>query len=93
MMGELVEMHREFVRYYGPDTDGLPKWMEAEKLNELPSVLQKAVTEDRGKDLISLMPLQVRSRVSSKLCIYGFSSCRIIYMLESLIQCTFVLNL
>ena len=56
-MGELVEMHREFVRYYGPDTDGLPKWMEAEKLNELPSVLQKAVTEDRGKDLISLMPL------------------------------------
>ena len=57
MMGELVEMHREFIRYYGPDMDGLPKWMEAEKLNELPSVLQKAVTEDRGKDLISLMPL------------------------------------
>ncbi|RLN22372.1 hypothetical protein C2845_PM07G32190 [Panicum miliaceum] len=57
MMGELVEMHREFVRYYGPDTDGLPKWMEGEELNELPSVLQKAVTEDEGKDLISLMPL------------------------------------
>ena len=57
MMGELVKMHREFVRYYGPDTDGLPKWMEAEKLNELPSVLQKAVTEDEGKDLTSLMPL------------------------------------
>ncbi|PUZ53384.1 hypothetical protein GQ55_5G048200 [Panicum hallii var. hallii] len=57
MMGELVEMHREFVRYYGPDTDGLPKWMEGEKLNEFPSVLQKAVTEDKGNGLISLMPL------------------------------------
>ncbi|RLN04807.1 hypothetical protein C2845_PM13G16730 [Panicum miliaceum] len=57
MMGELVEMHREFVRYYGPDTDGLPKWMEGEKLNEFPSVLQKAVTEDEGNGLISLMPL------------------------------------
>ncbi|XP_039787588.1 integrator complex subunit 9 homolog [Panicum virgatum] len=63
MMGELVEMHREFVRYYGPDTDGLPKWMEAEKLNELPSVLQKAVTEDRGKDLISLMPLYSQGNI------------------------------
>ncbi|PVH37635.1 hypothetical protein PAHAL_5G049500 [Panicum hallii] len=57
MMGELVEMHREFVRYYGPDTDGLPKWMEGEKLNEFPSLLQKAVTEDEGNGLISLMPL------------------------------------
>jgi len=57
MMGELVEMHREFIRYYGPDMDGLPKWMEGEKLNELLPVLQKTVTEDEGKDLISLMPL------------------------------------
>ncbi|KAG2602772.1 integrator complex subunit 9 homolog isoform X1 [Panicum virgatum] len=57
MMGELVEMHREFIRYYGPDMDGLPKWMEGEKLNELLPVFQKTVTEDEGKDLISLMPL------------------------------------
>lgn len=57
MMGELVEMHRDFVRYYGPDTNGLPKWMEGDKLNELLSVSQKPVTEDEGKDLTSLMPL------------------------------------
>ncbi|OEL31037.1 hypothetical protein BAE44_0007944, partial [Dichanthelium oligosanthes] len=57
MMGELVDMHREFVRYYGPDTDGLPKWMEGEKFNELLLLLQKVVAEDEGKDLTSLMPL------------------------------------
>ncbi|XP_034593755.1 uncharacterized protein [Setaria viridis] len=57
MMRELVEMHRAFVRYYGPDTDGLPKWMEGDKLNGLVSMLQKLVTEDEGKDLTSLMPL------------------------------------
>nr|CAB3479190.1 unnamed protein product [Digitaria exilis] len=57
MMGELVEMHREFVRYYGPDTGELPRWMEGEKLNELLSMLEKAVTVDKGYDLSSLMPL------------------------------------
>ncbi|CAO2172470.1 unnamed protein product [Urochloa humidicola] len=57
MMGELVEMHRKFIRYYGPDTDGLPKWMEGDKLNELLLMLQKLVAEDEGKDVTSLMPL------------------------------------
>ncbi|CAO2181984.1 unnamed protein product [Urochloa humidicola] len=57
MMGELVEMHHEFIRYYGPDTDGIPKWLEGDKLNELLSMLQKPVTEDDSKDLTSLMPL------------------------------------
>lgn len=46
MMRELVEMHSEFVRYYGPDIDGPPKWMEGEKLDKLMSVLQKVVNED-----------------------------------------------
>ncbi|TVU36110.1 hypothetical protein EJB05_18026, partial [Eragrostis curvula] len=57
MMEELVEMHREFVRYYGPDTVETPEWMEGEKLIELISLLQKPVIEDEGKDLTSLMPL------------------------------------
>ncbi|KAJ1286724.1 hypothetical protein BS78_03G374100 [Paspalum vaginatum] len=57
MMVELVEMHREFVRYYGPDMDGPPKWMEGEKFNELLSILQKAVIEDDGNYSTSLMPL------------------------------------
>ncbi|KAJ1259900.1 hypothetical protein BS78_10G191400 [Paspalum vaginatum] len=57
MMVELVEMHREFVRYYGPDMDGPPKWMEGEKFNELLSALQKAVIEDDGNYSTPLMPL------------------------------------
>ncbi|ONM35365.1 uncharacterized protein [Zea mays] len=57
MMEELVEMHREFVRYYGPDTDASPKWMEGEELNELMSMSQKAVIEGRENDLTSLVPL------------------------------------
>lgn len=57
MMGELVEMHCEFVRYYGPDMDGSPKWMEGEELNKLMSVLQKIVVEDEEKYLSALMPL------------------------------------
>ncbi|CAD6228590.1 unnamed protein product [Miscanthus lutarioriparius] len=57
MMEELVEMHREFVRYYGPDTDASPKWMEGEELNELMSMLQKAVIEGREYDSNSLVPL------------------------------------
>ncbi|CAL4959860.1 unnamed protein product [Urochloa decumbens] len=63
MMGELVEMHREFIRYYGPDTDGLPKWMEGGKLNEFLSMLQKLVTQDEGKDLTSLMPLYSQGNI------------------------------
>ncbi|KAF7039255.1 hypothetical protein CFC21_049293 [Triticum aestivum] len=57
MMGELVEMHSEFVRYYGPDTDGPPKWMQGEKLHKLLSLLQNIVIEDEGMDLAPLMPL------------------------------------
>ncbi|CAM0884250.1 unnamed protein product [Alopecurus aequalis] len=57
MMVELVEMHSEFVSYYGPDMDGTPKWMEGEKLGKLLSVLQKIVIEDEGNDLSPLMPL------------------------------------
>ncbi|KAM3334650.1 hypothetical protein ACQJBY_029220 [Aegilops geniculata] len=57
MMGELVEMHSEFVRYYGPDTDGTPKWMQGEKLHNLLSSLQNIVIEDEGMDLAPLMPL------------------------------------
>ena len=57
MMGELVEMHSEFVRYYGPDLDGSPKWMQGEKLHKLLSSLQNIVIEDEGMDLAPLMPL------------------------------------
>ncbi|KAM3334642.1 hypothetical protein ACQJBY_029215 [Aegilops geniculata] len=57
MMGELVEMHSEFVRYHGPDTDGSPKWMQGEKLHKLLSSLQNIVIEDEGMDLAPLMPL------------------------------------
>ncbi|VAH67423.1 unnamed protein product [Triticum turgidum subsp. durum] len=57
MMGELVEMHSEFVRYYGPDTDVPPKWMQGEKLHKLLSSLQNIVIEDEGMDLAPLMPL------------------------------------
>jgi integrator complex subunit 9 len=56
-MVELVEMHSEFVSYYGPDMDGTPKWMEGEKLSKILSVLQKIVIEDEGNDLSPLMPL------------------------------------
>ncbi|KAM0931196.1 hypothetical protein ACQ4PT_000300 [Festuca glaucescens] len=57
MMVELVEMHSEFVRYYGSDMDGTPKWMEGEKLSKLLSSLQKIGIEDEGNDLSPLMPL------------------------------------
>lgn len=57
MMAELVEMHSEFVSYYGPDMDGTPKWMEGEKLGKLMSMLQKIGIEDEGNDLAPLMPL------------------------------------
>ena len=57
MMMELVEMHSEFVSYYGPDMDGTPKWMEGEKLGKLLSVLQKIVIDNEGNDLSPLMPL------------------------------------
>uniref|UniRef100_A0A453G8N0 Beta-Casp domain-containing protein n=2 Tax=Aegilops tauschii subsp. strangulata TaxID=200361 RepID=A0A453G8N0_AEGTS len=57
MMGELMEMHSEFVRYYGLDTDGSPKWMQGEKLHKLLSSLQNIVIEDEGMDLAPLMPL------------------------------------
>lgn len=67
MMEELVEMHREFVRYYGPDTDASPKWMEGEELNELMSMSQKAVIEGRENDLTSLVPLY-RSAMESQSC-------------------------
>ncbi|XP_062207828.1 uncharacterized protein LOC133909422 isoform X2 [Phragmites australis] len=63
MMGELVELHHEFVRYYGPDTDRSPKWMEGEKLNELLPMLPKAVIEDERKELTSLMPLYSRANI------------------------------
>ena len=89
MMEELVEMHREFVRYYGPDTDASPKWMEGEELNELMSMLQKAVIEGREYDSNSLVPLY-RSVTESRACwlahlwILFQSSRRAIYMSESL---------
>ncbi|KAE8811706.1 integrator complex subunit 9 [Hordeum vulgare] len=57
MMGELLEMHSEFLSYYGPDTDGPPKWMQGEKLHQLLSSLQNIVIEDEGIDLAPLMPL------------------------------------
>jgi integrator complex subunit 9 len=56
-MVELVEMHSEFVSYYGPDMDGTPKWMEGEKHSKILSVLQKIVIEYDGNDLSPLMPL------------------------------------
>lgn len=62
MMGELVEMHSEFVSYYGPDMDASPKWMEGEKLSKLLSVLQKIVIEDEGNDSSPLMPLYSKHR-------------------------------
>ncbi|RLN04165.1 hypothetical protein C2845_PM13G19970 [Panicum miliaceum] len=74
MMGELVEMHREFIRYYGPDTDGLPKWMEGDKLNELLSMLQKPVTQDEGKDLTSLIPLYSSLKENAVILFLDFSS-------------------
>ncbi|KAM0923024.1 hypothetical protein ACQ4PT_005796 [Festuca glaucescens] len=57
MMVELVQLHSEFVRYYGPDMDGTPKWMEGEKLSKLLSLLQKTGIKDEGNDLSPLMPL------------------------------------
>jgi integrator complex subunit 9 len=75
MMGELVEMHREFVRYYGPDDAESPKWMEGKKLNEFLSLLQKSVIEDESNDLTSLMPLyrSVTESYAAELYIYNFS--------------------
>lgn len=58
MMRELVEMHREFVRCYGPDRDQSPVWMEGEKLKKLMSVLQKITTEDEeNNNLAALVSL------------------------------------
>ncbi|KAG8096818.1 hypothetical protein GUJ93_ZPchr0013g35371 [Zizania palustris] len=57
MMTELVEMHREFVRCYGPDMDGSPVWIEGEKVKKLLSVLQKSGVEYDGDDLSALLPL------------------------------------
>ncbi|KAL6616579.1 hypothetical protein ACP70R_038849 [Stipagrostis hirtigluma subsp. patula] len=63
MMGELVEMHCQFVRYYGPDMDELPEWMAGEKLNKFLSILQKALIEDEISDLASLMPLYSQANI------------------------------
>ncbi|KAL6626483.1 hypothetical protein ACP70R_030209 [Stipagrostis hirtigluma subsp. patula] len=66
MMGELVQMHRQFVRYYGPDMDELPEWMEGEKLNKFLPILLKALIEDEIKDikdLASLMPLYSQANI------------------------------
>jgi integrator complex subunit 9 len=57
MMAELVEMHSQFVSFYGPDMDGIPKWMEGEKHSKLMSMLQKIGIEDERNDLSPLMPL------------------------------------
>ncbi|KAK1669082.1 hypothetical protein QYE76_057241 [Lolium multiflorum] len=57
MMEELVEMHSQFVSFYGPDMDGIPKWMEGEKHSKLMSMLQKIGIEDERNDLSPLMPL------------------------------------
>ncbi|XP_015691289.1 integrator complex subunit 9 isoform X2 [Oryza brachyantha] len=58
MMTELVEMHREFVRCYGPDRDQSPVWMEWERLKKFQSVLQKIMTEEVGNNgLAALVPL------------------------------------
>lgn len=84
MMEELVEMHREFVRYYGPDTDASPKWMEGEGLNELMSMLQKAVIEDRENDSTSLVPLYRSVTESRTCCDLHLSSRRAICVSESL---------
>uniref|UniRef100_A0A0D9VRT0 26S proteasome non-ATPase regulatory subunit 4 homolog n=1 Tax=Leersia perrieri TaxID=77586 RepID=A0A0D9VRT0_9ORYZ len=55
MMTELVDMHREFVRCYGPDRYQSPVWMEEEKFKKLLTVLQK--TDDKGNNLAALVPL------------------------------------
>uniref|UniRef100_A0A0E0CXU7 Beta-Casp domain-containing protein n=1 Tax=Oryza meridionalis TaxID=40149 RepID=A0A0E0CXU7_9ORYZ len=55
MMRELVGMHREFVRCYGPDRDQSPVWMEGEKLKKLMSVLQKITTEDEGNNNLAAL--------------------------------------
>ena len=81
-----MEMHCEFVRYYGSDTDVSPKWMEGKEFNELMSMLQKAVIEDKENDSASLVPLyrSVQNHEPADLHICGFSSRRVICMSESL---------
>lgn len=61
MMRELVEMHREFVRCYGPDRDQSPVWMEGEKLKKLMSVLQKITTEDEENNNLAALVSLYRS--------------------------------
>ena len=52
-----MEMHSQFVSFYGPDMDGIPKWMEGEKHSKLMSMLQKIGIEDERNDLSPLMSL------------------------------------
>lgn len=56
MMEELVKMHREFVMYYGPDTDVSPKWMKEEELSGLMPMLQRVIG-NRENYSTSLIPL------------------------------------
>lgn len=56
MMEDLVNMHKEFRQFYGPESDA-PPWMKWDKLELLPSELRQVIFGADGTDFGGWMPL------------------------------------
>ncbi|XP_077241662.1 integrator complex subunit [Tasmannia lanceolata] len=51
MMEDLVSMHAEFVKFYGPEDSCFPQWMKLEELDMLPLSLRETVMGEDGMEL------------------------------------------
>ncbi|KAA8524098.1 hypothetical protein F0562_010471 [Nyssa sinensis] len=57
MMEDLVTMHMESKKFYGPKESGFPQWMKWEELEVLPSALKEMALGKDGIKLDGWMPL------------------------------------
>lgn len=57
MMESLVAMHTEYRQFYGPEETVVPKWMNWEELESLPSALREVVLGIDGVELGGWMQL------------------------------------
>lgn len=70
MMEDLVNMHKEFRQFYGPESD-VPTWMKWDKLELLPLELKQTVFGADGTDFGCFMPL------------YRYSACYILFLFNN----------
>jgi integrator complex subunit 9 len=57
MMEELVSMHMEYVRYYGPDKKNWPDWMNWTELDRLHMDWRRIIWGEEREELSGWMPL------------------------------------